>query len=88
MAAVVLDRTTTKAAAMKLAATIARSLQADMHAELRELERAVTDRDEGAGRGLKTELRRQTPALGSANGSATAGETSTTRTRARRGEMR
>ena len=44
---------------MKLAATIARSLQADMQAELRDIERAVAAGTREAGRGLKTELRRQ-----------------------------
>jgi hypothetical protein len=49
---------------MKLAATIARSLQADMQAELRELERAVASGTRDAGRGLKTELRRQVSTTG------------------------
>src|SRR5512134_1221505 len=44
---------------MKLAATIARSLQADMQAELRDIERAVATGTREAGRGLRTELRRQ-----------------------------
>jgi hypothetical protein len=48
---------------MKLAAAIARSLQADMQAELRDIERAVTSTRE-AGRGLKTELRRQVGSAG------------------------
>ena len=66
---------------MKLTATIARSLQADMQAELRDIERAVATGTRDAGRGLKTELRRQVRAPGSASGSPTAGATSTTRTR-------
>jgi Family of unknown function (DUF6441) len=51
---------------MKLTATIARSLQADMQSELRDLERAVATGTREAGRGLRTELRRQvtTAALG------------------------
>jgi hypothetical protein len=44
---------------MKFAATLARSLQADMQAELREIERAVATGTRDAGRGLKTELRHQ-----------------------------
>jgi hypothetical protein len=49
---------------MKLAAAIARSLQADMQAELREIERAVAAGTRDAGRGLKTELRRQVASAG------------------------
>jgi Family of unknown function (DUF6441) len=49
---------------MKLAATILRSLQADLHAELREIERAVAGGTRYAGRGLKTELRRQVASAG------------------------
>jgi hypothetical protein len=49
---------------MRLAASIARSLQADMQAELREIERAVTSGTRDAGRGLKTELRRQVGSAG------------------------
>jgi Family of unknown function (DUF6441) len=49
---------------MKLAATIARSLQADMKAELRDIERAVTSGTRDAGRGLKTELRRAVTSAG------------------------
>ena len=44
---------------MKLAATLARSLQADMQAELRDIERAVTTGTREAGRALRTELGRQ-----------------------------
>ena len=44
---------------MKFVATIARSLQADMQAELRGLERAVATGTRQAGQSLKTELRRQ-----------------------------
>jgi hypothetical protein len=49
---------------MKLAATVARSLQADMQAELRDIERAVATGTREAGRGLKTELRRQVSSAG------------------------
>jgi len=49
---------------MKLAAVLARSLQADMQAELRGIERAVTSGTRDAGRGLKTELRRQVTRAG------------------------
>jgi hypothetical protein len=49
---------------MKLAATLARSLQADMQAELRGIERAVTSGTRDAGRGLRTELRRQVTSAG------------------------
>ena len=42
---------------MKLTGIIARSLQADMQAELRDLERAVSDGTREAGRALKAELR-------------------------------
>jgi hypothetical protein len=43
---------------MKLTASIARSLQAEMQAELRDIERAVATGTRDAGRGLRTELRR------------------------------
>jgi Family of unknown function (DUF6441) len=49
---------------MKLAAVISRSLQADMRAELRDMERAVATSTRDAGRGLKTELRRQVARAG------------------------
>jgi hypothetical protein len=49
---------------MKLAATIGRSLQADMQTELRDIERAVATGTRDAGRGLKTELRRQVTSAG------------------------
>jgi Family of unknown function (DUF6441) len=49
---------------MKLAATLARSLQADLQAELRDIERAVATGTREAGRGLKTELRRQVASAG------------------------
>jgi hypothetical protein len=49
---------------MKLAAAIARSLQADMQAELRDLERAVAAGTKSAGQSLKTELRRQVTSAG------------------------
>jgi hypothetical protein len=49
---------------MKLAATIARSLQSDMQTELRDIEGAVTSGTRKAGRGLRTELRRQVASAG------------------------
>ena len=49
---------------MKLTGRITHSLQADMHTELRDLERAVATRTRDAGRGLKTELRRQVASAG------------------------
>ncbi|HET6519496.1 MAG TPA: DUF6441 family protein, partial [Geminicoccaceae bacterium] len=49
---------------MKLAATITRSLQADLRAELREIERAVSGGTREAGRGLTAELRRQVASAG------------------------
>ena len=49
---------------MKLTGIIARSLQADMQAELRDLERAVSDGTRESGRGLRTELRRQVASAG------------------------
>ncbi|MGH6899385.1 MAG: DUF6441 family protein [Geminicoccaceae bacterium] len=49
---------------MKLAATIARSLQADLQAERRNIERAVSSGTRDAGRGLKTDLRRQVARAG------------------------
>ena len=49
---------------MNFAATIARSLQADLQAELRDIERAVATGTRDAGRGLNTELRRQVASAG------------------------
>jgi hypothetical protein len=49
---------------MKFAATLARSLQAEMQAELRDIEVAVASGTREAGRGLKTELRRQVVSAG------------------------
>ena len=49
---------------MKLVATITRSLQAGMQAELRDLEQAVATGTRDAGRSLKTELRRQVSSAG------------------------
>ena len=49
---------------MKLVAALARSLQADMQVELRTIECAVTTGTRDAGRGLKTELRRQVGSAG------------------------
>src|ERR671919_3228268 len=44
---------------MKFVTTIARSLQADMQAQLRDIERAVATGTRDAGRALRTALRRQ-----------------------------
>jgi Family of unknown function (DUF6441) len=49
---------------MKLAATVARSLQADMQVELRDIERAVAGGTKAAGQSLKSELRRQVAGAG------------------------
>jgi len=49
---------------MQFVARVARSLHADMQAELRDLERAVATGTRDAGRGLKTELRRQVTSAG------------------------
>jgi hypothetical protein len=49
---------------MKLTGIITRSLQADMQAELRNIERAVATGTREAGRGRKTELRRQVASAG------------------------
>jgi DNA-binding GntR family transcriptional regulator len=49
---------------MKLAASITRSLQADLQAELRDIERAVATGTRDAGRGLRTELHRQVSSAG------------------------
>jgi hypothetical protein len=49
---------------MELAANLARSLQADLQAELRDIERAVATGTRDAGRGLRTELRRQVTSAG------------------------
>ena len=49
---------------MKLTATIIRSVEADIQAELRHIERAVAAGTREAGRGLKTELRRQVSSAG------------------------
>src|SRR5512133_3031386 len=49
---------------MKLTATVLRSLQADMQAALRDIERAVATGTRDAGRGLRTELRRQVASAG------------------------
>jgi hypothetical protein len=49
---------------MKLTATIIRSVEADMQAELRHVERAVAIGTREAGRGLKAELRRQVASAG------------------------
>ena len=49
---------------MKFVATIARALQADMQAELRDIERAVATGTREAGRGLKAKLRRQVASAG------------------------
>jgi hypothetical protein len=49
---------------MKLAVALTRSLQADMQAELRGIERAVVGGTRDAGHGLRTELRRQVASAG------------------------
>jgi hypothetical protein len=49
---------------MKLAVKLGRSLQVDMTAELRDIERAVATGTRAAGRGLKTEFRRQVSSVG------------------------
>jgi Family of unknown function (DUF6441) len=49
---------------MKLAATVARSVQPSLQAELRGLESAVASGTRGAGRSLRTELRRQVTSAG------------------------
>jgi hypothetical protein len=49
---------------VKLIGSLARSLQADMQAELRDLERAVAAGTRSAGQSLKTELRRQIASAG------------------------
>jgi hypothetical protein len=55
---------------MKLVAALARSLQADMQAELRDIERAVAGGTRDAGHGLRTELRRQVGSAGLGQGLA------------------
>jgi hypothetical protein len=49
---------------VKFAAWITRSLQANMRAELGDIERAASNGTRDAGRGLKTELRRQVASAG------------------------
>jgi hypothetical protein len=49
---------------MNLAVKLGRSLQADMQAELRDIERAASNGTRDAGRGLRTELRRQVASAG------------------------
>ena len=49
---------------MKFAAILTRSLQAEMQAELRDLEQAVAAGTKSAGQSLKTELRRQVASAG------------------------
>jgi hypothetical protein len=65
---------------MKLAAVFTRYLQAGMQAELRDIERAAAAGTHDAGRGLKTELRRQIASARPGQRLAKAGATSTTRT--------
>ena len=62
---------------MRLAVAVVRSLLADMHTELRDVEDAVSSGTREAGRGLRTELRPRFQAPGSASASPTAGATST-----------
>jgi hypothetical protein len=66
---------------MKLVTTITRPLQADLQAELRDLERAVAAGTRSAGQGLRTELRRQVASAGLGQRLATSCGTGTTRTR-------
>jgi hypothetical protein len=54
----------TKVVNVRLIANIFRSLQPDMRAELRNLERAAAAGTREAGRGLRTELRRQVTSAG------------------------
>jgi hypothetical protein len=49
---------------MKLTATIIRSVQGGLQAELRDIERAMAAGTRDAGRGLKAELRRQVASAG------------------------
>jgi Family of unknown function (DUF6441) len=49
---------------LHLAASITRSMQADLEAELRDIERAVAGGTKEAGLGLRTELRRQVASTG------------------------
>ena len=63
---------------MKFAATITRSLQADMQVELRNIEHAVTTGTRDAGRGLKAELRGQVANAGLGQRLANSWPTSTT----------
>jgi hypothetical protein len=49
---------------MKLIGSLARSLQADMQAELRDIERAAAAGTKAAGQSLKAELRRQVGSVG------------------------
>ena len=49
---------------MNLAVKLGRSVQTDMRAELRDIERAVAAGTRDAGRGLRTELRRQVTGAG------------------------
>jgi hypothetical protein len=49
---------------VRLVANFFRSLQADVQAELRDIERAVVSGTRQAGQGLKTELRRQVASVG------------------------
>jgi Family of unknown function (DUF6441) len=49
---------------MNLAVKLGRSLQADMQAELRDIESAVASGTREAGRSLRTELRRQVTSAG------------------------
>jgi hypothetical protein len=49
---------------VKLTVSLVRSLQAEMQAELRDIERAVAAGTRDAGRGLRTELRRQVTSAG------------------------
>jgi hypothetical protein len=60
---------------MQFVATLARLLQVDMQAELRNIERAVTTGTRDAGRGMNSEPGRQIASAGLVSGSPTAGGT-------------
>ena len=71
---------------MPLTATIIRSVEADIQAELRHVERAVIIGTREAGRGLKAELRRQVASAGLGQRLANSWRDSTTRPATRRRE--
>ena len=63
---------------MKLVATLARSLQSDLQAELRDIERTVAAGTRDAGGASRPSCAGRLRAPGSGSGSRTAGATSTT----------